>query len=79
MRNQYLYVINYVSAKSGKMCRFEKKKYSWHYRNRERDLVAPILYMELIFEFAEDFRWKGPVPVIFLVSPDCNWSCRTCA
>ena len=33
--------------------------------------------MELIFEFAEDFGWKGPVPVIFSVSPDRNWSCRT--
>ena len=33
--------------------------------------------MELIFEFAEDFGWKGPIPVIFSVSPDRNWSCRT--
>ena len=28
--------------------------------------------MKLIFEFGEDFRWKDPVFVIFLVSPDCN-------
>jgi hypothetical protein len=41
MRNQHPYVINYISAKSSKMCHFEKKKevYSWCYRNREWYLV----------------------------------------
>ena len=77
IRNQHHYVINYISAKSGKMFLKKKKKYSWHYRNREQYLVMPVLYMELIFEFAEDFRWKGLVPMIFLVSTDRNWSCRT--
>jgi hypothetical protein len=54
---------------------FGKKKKK--YRNREWYLVTPILYMELIFEFAEDFGWKDLVPVMFSVSPDHNCSCRT--
>ena len=52
----------------------KKKKYRWHYSNREQYLVVPILFMELIFEFGEDIRWKDPVSVIFSVSPDHNWS-----
>ena len=74
IRNQHPYVINYISAKSGNMCCFFlKKKSSWRYRNREWYLVMPILYMELIFEFAEDFGWKGPVLVIFSVINSSKW------
>ena len=52
----------------------KKKKYRQRYSNREQYLIVPILFMELIFEFGEDIGWKDLVAVIFLVSPDRNWS-----
>jgi hypothetical protein len=52
----------------------KKKVYSWCYRNRKWYLVMPILYMEPIFEFSEDFGWKGPVPMIFSDSSKLGFS-----